>query len=350
LRALDPILVLGLMLSLYVAWAIGTNDAANPTNIVVGSGALTPKKALTIFTIFVFLGSIAQGWMVSKTFGGGITKIESAADALTATISTGIWITLASLTGMPISTTHSAVGGVLGIGLYKVIKLKSIEFINWGVLSKVVISWITSPLSALLLCFIFMRLFDAVIDRALKRGVDPKTLDNYIKRALIAGFAFSAYSFGANDVSNAVGVYSVFASLSGVATGFNMQVALTLSAIGALGIALGGFTLGYRVINTIAYKITRIDVRNGLSAQLSNALVVWLFTTLPTLIWGYGMPISTTHAAVTAVLGVGLGRYGVKGVDWGVVSKIVFMWLITVPITALISLTLRWVIYTVLNM
>ncbi len=346
---MDPILILGLILSFYIAWAIGANDAANPTNAAVGSGALTPKKALTLFAVFVLLGSVVQGWMVAKTFGGGITKIETATDALVATISTGVWITLASLAGMPISTTHSAVGGVLGVGIYKVLSLKSVEFINWDVMSKVVLSWITSPLSALALCFILMRLFDVMIDRALRRGANPKTLDNYIRYALIASLAFSAYSFGANDVSNAVGVYSVFSSLSGVATGFNMQVALTLSIMGALGIALGGFTLGYRVLNTMAFKITRLDLRVGLPAELSNALVVWLFTTVPTLIWGYGMPISTTHAAVGAILGAGLGRYGVRGVNWRTMSKIIFAWLITVPITALISLTLMWVIHVVFN-
>ena len=131
--------------------------------------------------------------------------------------------------------------------------------------------------------------------------------------------------------------------------GFNIQTAILLAALGAIGISIGGFTLGRRVIKTIAFGITRLDYITGSAATFANAIIVWLFTTIPTWIWGWGMPISTTHASVSAVLGVGLAKYGMRGIKWGTFFKIITSWLLTVPITAVVSMSIRALLITLLN-
>jgi len=134
--------LIGLALAFYIAWCIGTNDVANPTQMAVGSGALRINKAIILFTVFALFGATLQGWMVIKTFGKGIAQIPMIYDALAATIATATWITPSSYKGMPISTTQTSVGAVLGIGLYHSYIVGEANSIHWGVLIKVFLSWI----------------------------------------------------------------------------------------------------------------------------------------------------------------------------------------------------------------
>lgn len=340
------ILALGLGLSAYIAWCIGANDAANPTQYAIGSGAIDLKKALILFSVFTALGALLQGWMVMKTFGRGVAEMRGIYDALAATAATGVWITAASLYGMPISTTHSSVGSVLGVGISYLI-LEGSARINLGVISMVVISWITSPLGAMLLAIALYKLLNKLYINLRRRGLD---VDKVFKYIVIGGLAYSAYSFGANDVGNATGVYVTIINLGGMRVGdVDLLTALLLAALGSLGIAIGGFTVGPRVITTVAFKITRLDLVSGAAAGLANASIVWLFTTIPNILYGFGMPISTTHASVSAVIGIGLLKGGLRGISTSVVLKILTSWVLTVPLTTALALSLRVLIHFILN-
>ncbi len=341
------IAALGLGLALYIAWSIGANDAANPTETAVGSGALTINKALLLFAAFSFLGATLQGWMVIKTFGKGISEIATIYDAVAASAATAVWITVASYKGMPISTTHSSVGAVLGIGLFHTLLIGQAEQIRWDVLVKVVASWITSPLGAMALAAVLYFPLARLMRHLMARG---KNVDSVFKGILVGTLIASAYAFGTNDVGNATGVYVAVLSASGTEIGFDYQTAVGLAMLGAAGIILGGFTLGRRVIRTVAYGITKLDYVTGAAAEASNALTVWLFTTVPAAVWGFGMPVSTTHASVSAILGVGLARHGLKGVDWGLFGKILVAWLLTVPVAAALSIAGRGLIYFLMGL
>lgn len=346
---MDIGIVLGFVLMVYIAWCIGSNDAANPTECAVGAGALSLKKALIIFSIFVALGSLLQGWMVMKTFGGGISELRGLHDALVASISTGLWITMASTFGMPISTTHSAVGGVLGVGLAYIL-IHGHASIKYDVLFRVIISWITSPLSSVIVSALLYIALSRLYNYLAKKAILQDRVNKIFKYLLISSLAFSAYSFGANDVGNATGVYFTFLRFSGVyVEGIDIVNAVILAAVGAFGIILGGFTVGSRVITTVAFKMTRLDLISGTAGELANALVVWLFTTIPYLLFGYGMPISTTHASVSSVIGVGLAKGGLRALNKLIILKIIASWLLTVPLTAGIALSLRILIYTTFN-
>ena len=146
-----------------------------------------------------------------------------------------------------------------------------------------------------------------------------------------------AYTFGANDVANATGVLSTAtASLSGV----NSTLAMFLLAIfAAAGIALGAFMFGSRVIETAGRRITRLNYVMGAAAVWSGVLTIYIFMTVPFIIWGWGLPLSTTHAIIGAIIGVGLTR-GSSGIDRKIVKRIVASWFITFPAAALLSIFL----------
>ncbi|NOZ30710.1 MAG: inorganic phosphate transporter [Crenarchaeota archaeon] len=329
----EILVILGLMAAFYMAWNLGANDAANPTDTAVGSGAVSLKKAILLFSVFAVLGAVLQGYRVIKTIGKGVVKDLDPAMALSASLAAGLWVTLATRKGLPVSTTHSTVGAVLGVGFARGLMGGEAK-IDWNVVLKVVASWITSPLGAILLAFILYYAF-ATLYRALNgRGW---SVDRIFQAILIFNLAFSAYAFGANDVGNATGVYvGVVSSTLGVPDDKTLQL---LAVLGGLGIMAGAFTWGYRVIMTVGFKITKLDYVSGAAAELANASVVYLYT-----LWG--MPVSTTHASVSSVIGVGIAKgKGLSGIDKWTVLMIIAGWLATVPVAAGIAAS----IYTLIS-
>lgn len=389
--------VVGLALSFYIAWCLGANDAANPTDCAVGSGALSMRKAIVLFAIFAALGGILLGPMVMKTVDRGLVDRETlSVEVLTvgsfsACLSAGLWITFCTYKGMPVSTTHSIIGGVIGFGLATSTPLK------WGNLYTVIASLIASPILALLLAaglYLFLRnyfkrertekvnlvtifililvlsfssllmifyqtlgirsfdvilmafpvaaILSSVLVYLLRAKYGGFGTSNFLYTLLIIGLCFSAFSFGANDMANATGVFvTPTQKITGNPTFITM---LLLSLLGSAGIALGAFTWGYKVLEVTAYKVTRLDILNGAAAEYANAIVVFLFTVLPSLFLGFGLPISTTHASVGSIIGVGLATKGLAGVSRGVTGKIIAFWILTIPAVILISMSLFWLI------
>ncbi len=392
----------GIVLSFYMAWCMGANDAANPTQCAVGAGAISMKKALIVFAIFAAVGGITLGPLVMKTVDRGLVAKENlslpvvALGSFTAVTAAGIWVTFCTWRGMPISTSHSIVGGVLGFGLVAGPSLIISENLNI-----VFLSFLASPVLALFLAMALYYLFRAyfstnrsdrsnfvvvysfiyslsfatifsIFAQILKWGsvsaVAGGLLVSFIISTAITflfkkkygkfdtsrclgyliliALCFSALSFGANDMANATGVYvTPTERLVGTPTQSTM---FFLSILGAAGIALGGFTWGYKVIAVSAYQVTHINLLNGAAAGYSNAITVFLFTVVPNFVLGFGMPISTTQAAIGSLIGVGIAGKGLTGISKGVTGKIVAFWLATIPAVILISMSLFWLISKIL--
>lgn len=328
------LLLIGLILAFLMAMNIGGNDAANPTSPAVGAGVLTIRKALLLFATFTVLGAGLQGFMVMKTIGRGIVPEIDVLGAISIIIAANIWIFIATLKGMAISTTHAIISGVIGYGILRY----TIYGINASVLGTIVTSWIVSPLCSLVLAFFVYRWLIAYLGRY---GGDPQKMERYLKLILIGSLCFCAYSFGSNDVANATGVYITIASKLGSIPDFATMFYLAI--FGGVGIVAGGFLIGPKVISTLAYRVTRFDLNSGLSASLSNALVVYLFTTIPYLIFGYGLPISTSYAAVGSIIGAGLAR-NASGVSRAVTAKLVSFWMITIPASAVLTMGVYFVL------
>ncbi len=309
------LVVFVLLMGAAVGWSIGANDAANSLGTAVGSKVLTLKQAIILIVIFGFLGAFLQGSYVTKTIGKGIVPLNeldkniSLYIAVVAAFAACAWVVLATYWKMPISTSHSIVGAVAGAGLAVNAPVK------WMVLRDIFICWIFTPIGAAVLGFLFYK----ALQNSFYRIIPRKYLKFTIAILIILSGCYVAYTWGANDVANAVGVISG----TGIMTP-NMCV-----IFGGLAIVLGIMTWGYKVIETIGSEITRLLPIMALSAQLASAVNVHVYTL-------FGIPVSTSHSIVGAICGVGLVR-GVRVLNFRIMKDMILCWLATPFISGVIS-------------
>jgi len=339
----SALLILGLVMSFVMAVSLGGNDAAEPTDCAVGAGVISIRKAVILFAIFTAVGALTQGFMVMKTVGRGIVPEISIAGAFTCVTAAALWVLLiASRIGIDISVTHSIIGAVVGYGLLSY----GWNNINHYILFMTILSWITSPLTSIILAYVFYRIIVYIIERMNIDVYSPK-FEKTLSAFLIGSLAFSAYSFGMNDIANATGVYVTIASKLGRMPDYNAMLAL--AAFGSVGIAVGGLTIGPKVISTMAFKVTRLNVISGFAAELSNALVVYLFTTIPYHLIGFGLPISTSLASAGSLIGVGIASGGRKSINKEIAFRLASFWVLTVPATMAISAVIYFLLKVLLH-
>jgi PiT family inorganic phosphate transporter len=265
--------------------------------------------------------------MVITTIGKGLVPSISLLGAMTVVLAACIWVTFCTWKGLEISNTHSVVGSIIGYGL---VVHGSIEL---RLLSSIAAAWILSPLLSALLAIVLYTVFR----RALVGTINERKVQRAISFCLVAALCFSAYSFGANDVGNATGVYVTVAQKIGNMPDYNTM--LLLAAFGSLGIAVGGLTWGSKVVATVAYRIVRLDPLSGLSAEIANAAVVFIFVTIPYAIIGYGLPISSSISSVGSIIGVALVKDR-RAMDKRTILQMAATWVITPFATAILSITI----------
>jgi PiT family inorganic phosphate transporter len=315
-----------ILMGIAVGWSIGANDAANSLGTAVGSRVLTLRQAIVLISIFGFLGAYLQGSYVVKTIGRGIVPMEQLGKnisiylALVAGFAACAWVVLATYWKMPISTSHSIVGAIAGGGLAIHTPVK------WKVLLDVFICWIFTPVSAAVLGYIFYRIFK----NALYRIIPRKYLKLSLATLIIISGCYVAYTWGANDVANSVGVI----------VGAGVLTPKMSIALGGLAIVLGIVTWGYKVIETIGSEISHLLPVMAFCAQLASALNVHIYTV-------FGIPVSTSHSIVGAIFGVGLVK-GVRVVNLRIMREIILCWLATPFISGVISfLALKGIMFFV---
>ncbi len=317
----------------YVGWNIGANDAANCIGTTVGAQIISYRKAALLMAVFVIMGGMLQGHHVMKTVGKGIVITEIAVyeehndepapaefrelfpdnrlpdlAILVSLLSAGFFVTVATVSRIPVSTSQAIVGGVAGTGVG--IVGAEASFFKTGVLLKIAGAWVISPVLTMLLAFLVYLLLGLLLRRA-------KAIfwSNVMALAVLASAAYVSYSLGANDVGNAIGpLLNRFP-----------DEALYLAALGGIAMAAGALTFGSRVTNTVGKTITPLDYGGALAAQLSAAFGVHVFSVL-------GIPVSTSQAVVGGVIGVGLTK-GMKAVSTRKILTIFAGWIIT-PICA----------------
>jgi len=302
-------------MGLGVGWSIGANDAANSLGTAVGSKVRSLRQAIILISVFGFLGAFLQGSYVVKTIGKDIVPINemdktlAAYLALVASFSACSWVVLATYWKMPISTSHSIVGAVAGAGLAIGAPVK------WKVLVDIFICWIFTPLGSAILGYVFYRIF-----RNLFVWIIPgKYLNKVVSILVTISGCYVAYSWGANDVANSVGVVAGAGILS-----LNVCVIL-----GGAAIIVGIMTWGYKVIETIGSGITTLVPLMAFSAQLASAINVHIYTVC-------GIPVSTSHSIVGAVVGVGMVK-GLRVINLRIMREIVVCWLVTPGVSGLMS-------------
>ena len=398
------ILILGFVFGFYMSWNIGANDVANSMASSVGAKAITIRQAVLIAGILNLLGATFIGSHVTNTIRKGIVSTDILTDphlalvgALSALLAAALWVSFATWKSLPVSTTHSIVGAMIGFG----IMAGGFSVINWAVLGAVVLSWIISPVFSLIIAFIMFKLIVRVIlsrkdayERAIKLGpifigitlfivvlsflfktpVGKKLSINMPMALLIAlilsavlGIAgmrllrrllkpgkskggeevfrfiqvgtacYVALAQGANDVANAIGPLAVIYFLVKTGSvGSKVPVPVFLLVFGGIGIACGIWMAGSRVMETMGTKITALSNTRGYAVEFAAATTVLIASKM-------GLPVSTTHAAVGGVLGVGLAR-GLEAVNFRIIYQIMIYWVLTVPAAAGTSMVLFKVI------
>jgi PiT family inorganic phosphate transporter len=404
----DIFLVLSLFGGFLMAFNLGANDVANSMASAVGARAITVKQAVFIAGILNFVGATFLGAQVTSTVSKGIINPAYINDPqimtlgmFAALLSAGVWVLVATLTALPVSSTHSIVGSILGFGFVA----GGPDVVNWLKLGGIVLSWIISPFFAATIAFIIFhhirwRIFAArnfvekavrwaprwlglttvliglsfmyktpvgktlnlplvaslplvlcmgvavwLVGRQIAKRLVPdqeegaEAVERIFRKLQVFTSCYVALSQGANDVANAIGpVAAIYLLAQHHTMAAQAPVPISMLLLGGVGIALGIGLLGRRVIATVGEKITTLTNTRGFAVDFAAATTVLAASKM-------GLPVSTTHAAVGAVTGVGLAR-GFQAVDFGVLGKIVVYWVLTVPIAAFTSIVifqiLKW--------
>ena len=194
---MEAVMLAAVAIGFYIAWNIGANDSANAMGTAIGAGLLSFRQATLTITIFVMLGAYLKGDKVMKTIGKGIVPPEylSLELAIIALLAAGVWVTIATIKGLPVSTTQAIVGGVVGVGIAISAPIK------WETLIKIGAAWIISPILAAIFGLILLKFYGKIVNRikSLKR------IEFLYKWLAVLGGSYMAFNFGANEVANATG-------------------------------------------------------------------------------------------------------------------------------------------------
>lgn len=404
---ISPLLLLAVIVGFYMAFNIGANDVANAMGTSVGAGSLTLGGAVALSAVFSFLGAVLAGSYVTETIRKGIINPAYFAQTpdllvsgmIAVLLGAGIWITIATYLGLPVSTTHSVVGALIGFGLIGA----GVKGINWKTVLIIISTWIISPVVGIPVAyFLFTVIKKRVLDspgpfKAAKE-IGPffvamvlfvlsfafiygglkhfsRTLSFFFVLGISAGIGFvgalvshillerypvdrdneyeeverlckplqvlsasyKAFALGANDVANAVGpVAAIIAIMETQKVSMQVPVPLWVLALGGVGLVVGISTWGWRVIETVGRRITEVTPTRGFAADFAAATVVLACSRV-------GVPVSTTHVSVGAVIGVGMAK-GINALNLRVIRNIIISWLLTIPLTAGLTMLIYLVI------
>ena len=315
-----------LVLALGFDFLNGVHDSSNIVATMISSRALSPRAALTMTAIAEFSGPFIFGVAVAKTIGDEIVMPGAITMPvlIAALISAITWNLLTWWLGMPSSSSHALIGGlvgavVAGIG-WNVIKISGIE--------KILLTLFTSPIIGLVFGFLVARLILLLCWNA-----SPRV--NWIfKKGQIFTAVALALSHGTNDAQKSMGIITLGLVTSGVLKTFEVPIWVIFAC--ASMIALGTSVGGWKLIKTLGAKFYRIRPMDGFAAQITSASVILGASLI-------GGPVSTTQVVSTAIMGVGSADRANK-VRWGVAGEILTAWLLTIPATALLGAGVHWLI------
>ena len=328
---IDPIILLFLSSGLFLGWALGANDAANVFGTAVGTRMVSWRNAAIICSIFVILGAVISGAGTSQTIGklGAITALPG---AFMTALSAGFSVFVMTKSGLPVSTSQAIVGAIIGWNFF------SNQATDTSTLAKILSTWIICPLLAAVIAIVILKVskyFGRKMNLSLIR------LDAYKRIALIFAGALGAYSLGANNIANVIGVFIPVQPLAELKIGsFSFSSTQQLFLLGGLAIALGVCTYSKKVMLTVGSDLGQLSSTSALVAVISHSIVLFLFASqgLEALLTRYGLPtiplvpVSSSQAVVGAIFGISILQ-GITAVKWNVLGKIIAGWIVT-PIFA----------------
>jgi len=328
-----------IVLALLYDFLNGANDSANAIATVIATKALTPLNALALASFFNVAGAFAFT-EVAKTIGKGIVPPGSLTTniflvvLISGLIGAITWTYICTTLGIPISVTHSLVGAILGAGIVA----GGMGIINWTVLNnKVFLAIALGPFAGFIAGAVLFSLISWLLYLFFKKTPSTKT-EGIFKKLQIISASFMAFSHGMNDTQNAMGVITVALLIGGFIPAFYVPwwVKLTCGSVMAMGTLL----MGWKVIRTMGWRLTKLEPKHGFSAETGAGIAVVGMSLA-------GMPVSTTHVIGSAVIG-GSFFQSLQRIRWSEVGKMFTAWVITIPIAAAIGGTAYWVLRFVL--
>lgn len=385
------ILIVSSLFAFYLAWNLGANDVANSMGTSVGSKAVTLKQALLIAGILEFTGAVLFGRNVSQTLITGIldpaqfTPQMLLIGMISVLVAAGIWMNIATWFGFPVSSSHATVGAIAGVGSLAF----GFDAVNWDAIRLISITWIITPMvsgfiaaifysaikrlildhpnaiaqlqqwipwiSAILIGIFGVIVFPTIaepIQRVIHLSIQNislilgavaistlsitalqnlQTVESTLARFQVVSACFVAFAHGSNDVGNAIAPFAAIVSVlqSGTVPTADFQIPLWTLVLGGAGIVAGLAVFGGKVISTIGEGIIALQPSGGLCAELATATTILIASRC-------GLPVSTSHALVGGVVGVGLVQ-GLNSIRLDTIRSIILTWLITIPVSAVLS-------------
>ena len=314
----SPSFLLFLASVLIFGYLTGVTDSANVVAPIISSRALSPRRALVLTVIATCLAPFIFGLAVARTFGAGVIIPQSVTLPIVtaATLSALLWRGLTWWLGLPSSSSHALVGGLVGAALagagWQAVHPQSV--------TKVLVALFLSPIVGLFAGYLITELI-----YFLAQNATPKVNALFRNGQILTAIAL-ALSWGANDAQKTIGLLALGLA---VYRGERFAIPAWVTAVSMAALALGALTGGWRLIRTLGMKFYRIRPVHGLAAQAAAAAVIFGAAFV-------GGPVSTTQVVSTAILGAGAAER-VNKVRWGVVSEIVWAWVLTIPATSVVG-------------
>jgi PiT family inorganic phosphate transporter len=308
-------------LSLVFDFLNGFHDSANAIATVVSTRVLTPRVAVVWAAFFDFIAFLFFGLHVASTIGRGIIDIAVVDKGIifATLIGACAWDLITWYLGLPTSSSHALIGGMIGAALVKV----GSTALVWSGITKTVVFIFVSPILGLVL--------GAILGTAVFwacRNTTPHNVDHIFRKGQLLSAAFYSMGHGANDAQKTMGIITSLLFSAGVLHGeFKVPFYVILLCQGA--IALGVMCGGWRIVKTMGQKVAKLKPVDGFAAESSAAMTLAISS-------GFGIPVSTTHTITGAIMGVGSIRR-ISAVRWGVARNIVWAWVLTIPAAAIIS-------------
>jgi len=322
------IAILAIVIALIFDFVNGFNDSANSVATVIGTRVLRPLQAVALSAAANFAGPFIFGVAVATTIAKGIVS----PDEITVYMIIGglagaiAWSSLCSYFGLPISNSHSLIGGIMGAAIIGL----GFETLVYGGLTKVFAGIIIAPIGGIVFGMALAGIIIAVFARR-----RPAVVNRTFGRLSIISSAWLALTHGANDGQKTMGIIVLILFSAGIISEIHMPLWVIVAAASAMG--LGTFFGGYKVIKTLGLKITRLKPYQGFAAQTGGGMMLAIFAVL-------GIPASTTHAITGSVMGAGAARRK-RAVRWKVSRQIIFSWVITIPGAAGLAIAFTYIIH-----
>jgi PiT family inorganic phosphate transporter len=300
----------------------GFHDAANSIALMVSTRLLTPQAAVLWAAFFNFIAFLVFGTAVAKMVGKGLIDPDIVNNAVIFGALCGaiIWNIITWWLGIPSSSSHALVGGLVGAGVAK----GGTSAIIAGGLIKTSVFIIISPMFGMLVALLLMVLVLWIVEKR-----SPYPTERVFNKLQFVSSSLYSLGHGGNDAQKTMGIITVLLVANGYQQGFDIQFWVIIAC--HLAMAMGTLFGGWRIVRTMGMGITRIRPSGAFCAQTSGAIALFLATWL-------GIPVSTTHTITGAIVGVGMSRR-VSAVRWGLASRIVWAWVLTIPCSGLIAAT-----------